>query len=236
MTTYSEQGCPTPDDCADPYHNHKSTQSPDDEITSAEGGPVFMNAPAQSPDKPIWPLGRDNPDCICGKNPNINCDVHVTKMSPTSVKSPDKDYQPHRQGLHSDDSPYPGEPMCYCDKPTPTTNQPQEIGERRKITFDDQLEHCLGSLISIVRETHSFDDNPAKQTRQLARNISAKEQAKTTLKSIVTTAQNKARLGELEGALKSLRLYTARKYGDRVAGESPTTYLKDRINQLKKEL
>lgn len=30
-------------------------------------------------------------------------------------------YQPHRQGLHSDDKPYPGEPMCYCDQPKSVT-------------------------------------------------------------------------------------------------------------------
>lgn len=26
-------------------------------------------------------------------------------------------YKPHRIGLHSDDKPYIGEPLCYCDKP-----------------------------------------------------------------------------------------------------------------------
>lgn len=36
------------------------------------------------------------------------------------TQSPNKDaYAPHRQGLHSDDRPYPNEPLCYCDQPTP---------------------------------------------------------------------------------------------------------------------
>jgi len=30
-------------------------------------------------------------------------------------------YTPHRIGLHSDDRPYSGEPLCYCDKPQDTS-------------------------------------------------------------------------------------------------------------------
>jgi len=40
----------------------------------------------------------------------------------------------HRQGLHSDDRPYPGEPLCYCDeKPTPHTSE-----EAARLSIQDQ--------------------------------------------------------------------------------------------------
>lgn len=26
-----------------------------------------------------WPLGKDNPDCICSELPNVNCPVHIIK-------------------------------------------------------------------------------------------------------------------------------------------------------------
>lgn len=32
--------------------------------------------------KAMWPLGKDNPACICDDNPNINCDVHVNRFTP----------------------------------------------------------------------------------------------------------------------------------------------------------
>ncbi len=38
----------------------------------------------------------------------------------------------HRQGLHSDDSPYPGEPLCYCDEKTPTTSTPTDLDKLRE--------------------------------------------------------------------------------------------------------
>lgn len=42
----------------------------------------------------------------------------------------------HRQGLHSDDSPYPGEPLCYCDEKTPTTSTPTDL--------DNSIIGCCG--------------------------------------------------------------------------------------------
>lgn len=35
----------------------------------------------------------------------------------------------HRQGLHSDDRPYPGEELCYCDEATPNTDSKDALGE-----------------------------------------------------------------------------------------------------------
>lgn len=49
-------------------------------------------------------------------------------MTP-SPNIPTDSYQPHRIGLHSDDKPYPGEEMCYCDKPKPTEPYDQQIDE-----------------------------------------------------------------------------------------------------------
>ncbi len=39
-------------------------------------------------------------------------------------------YEPHRAGLHSDDRPYPGEPMCYCDKPKEVAVDNIELREK----------------------------------------------------------------------------------------------------------
>lgn len=47
----------------------------------------------------------------------------------------------HRQGLHSDDSPYPGEPLCYCDEKTPTTSTPTDL---------DKLKDDIAVEVSIV--------------------------------------------------------------------------------------
>lgn len=41
----------------------------------------------------------------------------------------------HRQGLHSDDSPYPGEPLCYCDEDKPSTPS--------NTSFKEELEQIL---------------------------------------------------------------------------------------------
>lgn len=31
--------------------------------------------------KIMWPMGKDHPDCICSDMPNVNCVVHITKMT-----------------------------------------------------------------------------------------------------------------------------------------------------------
>lgn len=40
-------------------------------------------------DKPMWPFGKDNPNCICGDLPNANCPVHVTQYSLIDTGSAD---------------------------------------------------------------------------------------------------------------------------------------------------
>jgi len=58
-----------------------------------------------------------------------NSKLHTTedksneKVTSSNSKSEDtpEPYTPHRIGLHSDDRPYSGEPLCYCDKPQDTS-------------------------------------------------------------------------------------------------------------------
>lgn len=42
-------------------------------------------------DKPMWPFGKDNPYCICGDFPNVNCPVHVTQTRHTDTPEEAKD-------------------------------------------------------------------------------------------------------------------------------------------------
>lgn len=71
--------------------------------------------------------------------------------APTNTPSnKDEPYKPHRIGLHSDDRPYAGEEMCYCDQPkpnpTPSNNE-----------LDD--EQTIFMLLTIVRDAGAIDDN-----------------------------------------------------------------------------
>lgn len=55
------------------------------------------------------------------------------------------------------------------------------------------------------------------------------------IKEIIAQHSTRARLEELGRALDSLRLYTARKHTHEPGGQPPTTYLKDRIKELKEQ-
>jgi len=47
--------------------------------------------------------------------------LKAKRMSNSKSEDTPEPYTPHRIGLHSDDRPYSGEPLCYCDKPQDTS-------------------------------------------------------------------------------------------------------------------
>lgn len=59
-------------------------------------------------------------------------------------------------------------------------------------TRDDSLEHCINSLIGIVRYEYAFENDPVKKARQVARGRSAKKQAKSTLEKLLASSYNQA--------------------------------------------
>lgn len=61
----------------------------------------------------------------------------------------------------------------------------------KTITLDDKLEHCINSLMSIVKYTYSFENEPGKKDRQLKRNIEARNKAKATLEALIASEKIK---------------------------------------------
>ena len=62
----------------------------------------------------------------------------------------------HRQGLHSDDSPYPGEPLCYCDEDKPSTPS--------NTSFKKELEQILKGYHDRLLMTETVYDIKQRNT------------------------------------------------------------------------
>ena len=83
-------------------------------------------------------------------------------------------YKPHRIGLHSDDKPYIGEPLCYCDKPmTAIKNQLFPTSGKNKTTSDPTLLDSEIKQILDYIEGDTVDYNVQKYMGKAAQAIKA---------------------------------------------------------------
>lgn len=92
----------------------------------------------------------------------------------------------HRQGLHSDDKPYPGEELCYCDEEVTPNPTPTTLGE----ILDDYAQQYFLLLRNPTYEAKDIKDQKRVEATQ-----SIKEQLKALLPEKLEEVEGDAYLG-----------------------------------------
>ena len=105
--------------------------------------------------------------------------------------SPSSDYQPHRIGLHSDDRPYAGEEMCYCDRPKPIKHD--SVDEILTKVFILGANYVLNNPPVGMKQIDKVDGvtfPEAKQQILALIDEARKDEAKINYNSVIKAIQN----------------------------------------------
>lgn len=96
----------------------------------------------------------------------------------SALDNPGEPYTPHRKGLHSDDRPYPGEEMCYCDQPkadSPVSDLVSKGGADSEGVTNPPKPYFVDPDITEVTNQHideMFDDpSPTPNIRELTEQL-----------------------------------------------------------------
>lgn len=105
----------------------------------------------------------------------------------------------HRIGLHSDDSPYEGEELCYCDESTPPNTDNTEL--RKQIckifnVFPEELQYNLPGGIGLKK---------VKELEALIKQQDITSRIDELVEFVGTEEYGEIDFGEIQDRIKELR-------------------------------